>query len=358
MGHFGRRLALVVNNVRLLLLPERSVPNLGSVVPSRVLARLSDDWQARYGHPVLVVETFVDPQHFQGSVYRASGWSEVGQTQGNGRRARDYYENLARPKRLFVRELVKKARRSLQAEHLKPALAAVEAKVPVRSPLKAAELQSLCAHFRRVPDYRRRLGRYPLFALLGITACAYLAGAPRGQKDLAAFVRRLSSRQCVALSVRRTEQGKYPTPSQPTLSRMFKHVSEQQIEQALLAHQRQVRGEPPPEEIVVLDGKVPGHSGGLNVVTAVTAPNLHYLGSEVVAEKTNEIAAVRALCPRLDLDGRLVSIDALHAQSETARQIGLEHGGDYLLTVKGNQPAAQAAVQAQVPGPASPFLPR
>lgn len=351
-----RRLALVVNNVRFLLLPERTVHNLGSVVLSRILARLSDDWQARYGHPVLVVETFVDPERFQGSVYSASGWTELGLTKGHGRTSRDYYENHDRPKRLFARELVKNALRSLQAEHLKAALAAVEARVPVRSTLKAAELKSLSDHFRGVPEYRRRMGQYPLFALLGITACAYLAGCPRGQKDLAAFARRLSGRQRAALGVRRNAADEYPAPSQPTLSRMFEHVSEAHIEAALLAHQAQVRGAPPEGEIVVLDGKVPKHSGGLNVVTAVTVPGLHYLGSEVVAEKTNEIPAVRALCERLELDGRLVSIDAMHTQTETARQIVLAHGGDYLMTLKANQPAVQTVVQAHVPDPGAPLL--
>lgn len=350
------RLALVANNVRFLLLPDRTVPNLGSAVLGRVLARLSDDWRARYDHPVLVVETFVDPERFQGGVYRASGWTELGRTKGHGRTARDYYEDHDRPKRLFVRELVRNARRNLQAEHLKPALAAVEAKVPVRSTLKAAELQSLADHFRTVPDYRQRIGRYPLFALLGITACAYLAGAPRGQKDLAGFARRLSAAQRAALGVRRTAAGEYPAPSQPTFSRMFDQATPERIEQALLAHQKQVRGAPPADEIVVLDGKVPAHSGGLNVVSAVTAPGLHYLGSEVVAEKTNEIPAVRTLCQRIDLDGRLVSIDALHTQTQTAREIVMEHGGDFLMTVKGNQPTVQAVVQAHVPDPGSPFL--
>lgn len=352
------RLALVVNNVRFLLLPERTVPNLGSAVLSRVLARLSDDWQSRYHHPVLIVETFVDPERFQGTVYHASGWTELGQTKGNARKSRDYYENHDRPKRLFACELVKNARRSLQAEHLKPALAAVAAKVPVRSVLKAAELAALSDQFRAVPDYRSRLGQYPLFALLSITACAYLADAPRGQKDLAAFAGRLSSRQRAALGVRRTAAGEYPAPSQPTFCRMFKHVAEAQIEQVLLAHQRQVRGAPPEGDIVVLDGKVPGHSGGLNVVTAITSPSLHYLGSTVVADKTNEIPAVRELCQRLELAGRLVSIDALHTQTETARAIVLEHGGDFLMTVKANQPSVQAAVQLHVPDPGSPFLPR
>ncbi len=353
-----RRLAMVVNNVRFLLLPERAVPNLGSVVLSRVLARLNADWQERYGHPVLIVETFVDPERFQGTVYRAAGWTELGRTQGHGRKSRDYYENHDRPKRLFARELEPHARRSLQAEHLKPALAAVEAKVPVRSTLKAAELKSLAEHFRAVPDYRRRIGQYPLCTLLAITAAAYLADAPRGQKDLARFARRLSAAQRCALGVRRTEQGEYPAPSQPTFSRLFARVAPEHIEQALLAHQRQVRGAPPADEIVVFDGKVPGHSGGQNVVTAVTAPGLYYLGSEVVAEKSNEIPAVRTLCQRVDLDGRLVSLDALHTQAQTAREVVLAHGGDYLLTVKGNQPGVQAVVQAQVPDPGSPLLPR
>ncbi len=92
------------------------------------------------------------------------------------------------------------------------------------------------------------------------------------------------------------------------------------------------------------------------MVTAVSAPGLHYLGSVVVPEKTNEIPAVHDLCERLDLQGRLVSIDALHTQTQTARAVVLEHGGDYLLTVKANPPGLQATVQAQVPDPSSPFL--
>jgi hypothetical protein len=351
-----RRLAFVANNVRFLLLPQRTVPNLGSAALSRVLARLSDDWQERYEHPILIVETFVDPERFQGTVYRASGWTELGRTKGHGRRARDFYENHGKPKRLFVRELAPHARRNLQAAQLKPALAPVEAKVPVRCTLKVPQLESLSALFRQVPDYRRRLGRYPLFALLGITAAAYLAGSPRGQKDLKGFAGRLSSAQRRALGVRCNEDGRCSAPSQPTFSRMFKHVAEREIEAVLLTHQRQVRGVPDPDDIVVLDGKEPKHSGGQNVVTAISAPGLHYLGSVVVPEKTNEIPAVRELLGRIDVQGKLVSIDALHTQDETARDIVLKHGGDFLLTAKANQPSVKAAVQTHVPDPASLFL--
>jgi hypothetical protein len=80
-----RRLSLVVNNSRFLLLPNKTVPNLGTKTLRLVLDRLSDDWQARYGHPVLVVETFVDPTQFCGTVYTASGWTELGRTDGWGR---------------------------------------------------------------------------------------------------------------------------------------------------------------------------------------------------------------------------------------------------------------------------------
>ena len=101
-----RRLALVVNNSRFLILPDGSVPNLGSRVLRLTLDRLSADWQTHYGHPVLVVETFVDPEEFCGTVYTANNWVELGQTDGWGRHQRDYYVAHDKPKQLFVRELV------------------------------------------------------------------------------------------------------------------------------------------------------------------------------------------------------------------------------------------------------------
>jgi hypothetical protein len=111
-----RRLSLVANNSRFLILPERSVPNLGSRVLSLTLGRLSGDWQNRYGHRVEIVETFVDPEQFCGTVYTASGWTELGQTDGWGRVRRDYYVKHDKPKRLFARALHPQSGRRLQAE--------------------------------------------------------------------------------------------------------------------------------------------------------------------------------------------------------------------------------------------------
>ncbi len=351
-----RRLSLVANNLRFLLLPDRTFPNLGTRCLRLVLARLSQDWQARYGHPVLIVETFVDPEQFCGTVYTANGWEELGPTDGSGRHQRDYYVRHDKPKRLFVRELVRKARRSLQAEHLKPALALVEAQAGPRSRHTTQEIQSLVQHLKQVPDYRARIGTYPLWSLLAIYLLAVLCGAPRGSKDLATFARKLSQPQRRALGIRR-RQGRYPAPSQPTFWRLLEEIDGAQLQQVLLQVQAQLRGPAPKNELIALDGKAPKHGGGQSVLTAVCVPSQYYLGSAMVDTKTNEIPVAQALFPDLDLNGRWVSLDALHTQTQTGRDIVLEGGGDYLLTVKDNQLKLHQTLQKLVPAPQADFPP-
>jgi hypothetical protein len=351
-----RRLSLVANNIRFLLLPDQTFANLGTRSLRLVLARLSQDWQARYGHPVLIVETFVDPDQFCGTVYRANGWEELGPTDGSGRHQRDYYVRHDKPKRLFVRELVRKARRSLQAEHLKPALAMVEAKAGLRSRHTTKEIQSIVEHLEQVPDYRARIGTFPLWSLLAIYLLAVLCGAPRGSKDLAKFARKLSQPQRRALGIR-LRQGRYPAPSQPTFWRLLEQIDGAQLEQVLRQVQEQLRGPAPKNELIALDGKEPKHGGGQSVLTAVCVPSQYYLASAMVDTKTNEIPVAQKLFPDLDLNGRLVSLDALHTQTETARDIVLEGGGDYLLTVKDNQLKLHQNLQKLLPAPQADFPP-
>src|SRR5438093_5318307 len=298
-----RRLALVANNSRFLLLPERTVPNLGSKVLGLVLERLGTDWQVRYGHPVLVVETFVDPEQFCGTVYTANGWEELGRTDGWGRDSRDYYGKHDRPKRLFAREVCKNARRSLQAEHLKADLALVENRTIPRCSKRVAEIRALTDHFKNVPEYRDRIESYPLWSLLTLILLAMLCGAPRGQKDLAKFARRLTQRQRRALGIRRNPKGDYPAPCQSTFCRLLQRVDVAKVNQVLQAIQEQIRGKPPARELIVLDGKEPNHGGGESVLTAVCVPSQYYLGSDLVDQKTNEIPVARELFGQLDLAG-------------------------------------------------------
>lgn len=350
------RLPLVVNNIRFLLLPDRTFPNLGTRALRIVLARLSRDWQATYDHPVLIVETFVDPEQFCGTVYTANGWQELGRTDGSGRHQRDYYVRHDKPKRLFVRELCRNARRSLQAEHLKPALAVVEAKAGPRSHHSAKEIKSIVDCLKQAPEYRARIESYPLWSLLAIYFLAVLCGAPRGSKDLAKFARRLSQAQRRALGIR-PRHGRYPAPSQPTFWRLLQEVNGTRLEQILLSVQEQLRGPAPKDQLIALDGKEPKHGGGQSVLTAICVPSQYYLGSAIVDTKTNEIPVARQLFEDLDLKGRLVSLDALHTQTDTAREIVLEAGGDYLLTAKDNQPTVHQNIQKLLPAPKADFPP-
>src|SRR6266853_4708020 len=89
----ARRLSFVVNNSRFLVLPERQrYPNLASRVLAMCLRRLSADWRERWGHPVLVVESFVDESRYRGTCYRACGFEAVGPTEGFRRASRDFYQ--------------------------------------------------------------------------------------------------------------------------------------------------------------------------------------------------------------------------------------------------------------------------
>ena len=351
-----RRLPLVVNNCRFLLLPDKTFPNLASRCLGLCLQRLSADWQARYGHSVVVVETFVDPEQFSGTVYSASSWQELGQTDGFGRVRRDFYVEHHKPKRLFARELCKNARRSLQADQLKPVWALVEAKTRPRCTQSPGQIRSLMEHLKRLPDYRQRIGVYPLWSLVAIALLAHLCGAPRGQKDLAKFAKGMSQAQRRALGVRHQPNG-YPAPSQPTFCRMMKHIDDEALEQVILQTQGQIRGPTPAPELIVLDGKQPKHGGGQSMLTAVCVPSQYYLGSAMVDTKTNEIPVARELFKKLDLDGRKVSLDALHTQDHTARDLVLEHGADYLLTVKANQPTVRANIEKLVPSLPASFSP-
>lgn len=89
------RLHLITNNVRFLLLPWVRVEHLASKVLALSVRGLSGCWQARYGHPVYLAETFVDVSRFAGTCYRAANWSLVGTTQGHAKRGNAYHRHGA-----------------------------------------------------------------------------------------------------------------------------------------------------------------------------------------------------------------------------------------------------------------------
>lgn len=81
----GRSLGGIVNNTRFLIFRWVRVPELATHILSLVSRRIGQDWQAKYGQPIWLLETFVDRQRFAGTCYRAANWIDLGQTQGRGR---------------------------------------------------------------------------------------------------------------------------------------------------------------------------------------------------------------------------------------------------------------------------------
>jgi len=104
-------LQFVVNNARFLIMPWVRSQNLASHLLSRVVKRLPQDWESRYGYRPVLLETFVGEQ-FRGTCYRAANWIDVGQTQGRGKL--DRWKRCALPvKRIFLYSLCRGFRRRL-----------------------------------------------------------------------------------------------------------------------------------------------------------------------------------------------------------------------------------------------------
>jgi len=80
-----RNIRFLAYNTRFLILPWVEVPHLASHILSRMARRLSPDWERAYGHPIYFLETFVDPERFRGTCYRAANWVLLGRTTGRGK---------------------------------------------------------------------------------------------------------------------------------------------------------------------------------------------------------------------------------------------------------------------------------
>ena len=105
-----------------------------------------------------------------------------------------------------------------------------------------------------------------------------------------------------------------------------------------------------------MDGKELLNSQGVAIVSAYAVKSGRWLGSELVAAGSNEIPAAQVLLRRAPIEGMLVTADALHTQTETARLLVQERGADYLLTVKGNQAGVAQTLSTLYPQLPDPFF--
>lgn len=109
-----RRLGYITNNTRFLILPWVCVPHLASHLLGRATRRLSADWRRKYGHPIYLLETFVDTSRFLGVCYRAANWIYTGQTTGRTRQNKTMIAQ-APPKAVWLYPLREDFRQALCA---------------------------------------------------------------------------------------------------------------------------------------------------------------------------------------------------------------------------------------------------
>ena len=141
-------------------------------------------------------------------------------------------------------------------------------------------------------------------------------------------------------------------PSHDTFTRVFARIDPQAFQERFLrwvTSLREVIG----AEVIAIDGKSARRShqrgkgtgiGPLRLVSAWATKNRLVLGQRKVAEKSNEMTAVPELLRLLDINGCIITVDALNTQKEIANEIR-EQGADYLLALKDNHPKLHAQVQ-------------
>lgn len=343
------RLHLLAQNSRFVVLVDRTQwPNLASRSLALVCQRLSQDWQQAYGHPIAAVESFVDSQLFRGTAYKATSWQLLGETDGFGRVAEDFYTPHDRPKQLWVKSLVQDAPALLSAEVLPEAWRAYEKPC---CGISCAHLPSLFDLFRvGLTDSRKGQGkRHRLATLYTIIACAKLSGLPGGYRALYLFARTLSKPQRRALHCWiNPRTGEYEVPSETSFFRALKIVTVEQIQAIIDPWLDEKLGPVSPDELVAIDGKTLNPSG-VHLVSAIRVRSQRCVAVKAVADKSNEITAVRQLLDRPELEGCLVEMDALNTQDETVRKLLHEKGADYIVSLKDNQPTLAATAQTLLP---------
>jgi predicted transposase YbfD/YdcC len=339
------RLHLVVNNARYLILPWVRQPNLASRVLGANLRRLSADWQAVYGHPVLLAETFVDLSRFQGTCYRASNWVCVGQTKGWSRHGANYKEH-GQPKAVFLYPLHRRALQQLRASLATPDMTGEENTMTLdvdKLPLEGEG--GLFSVFTTFTETRKARGlRYPLQSVLALAACAVLAG----QRNFVAIAEWAADQTKEQLKRLGCRYGR--PPKERTFRRVLKYVVDaEEVDKKLglwVAEQQPLlKGMGIAIDGKTLRGSRDGEKKGVHLLSAVVQGPAVVVAQTHVSDKTNEIPRIKPLLAELDLEGTVVTADALHTQKETARYLVEDKRADYVLTAKDNQPTMREDIE-------------
>lgn len=206
-----------------------------------------------------------------------------------------------------------------------------------------ARRRSMVDYFSEIPDPRmERTKQHGLVDIICLSVLAVIAGA-EGWEDIEAFGR---DKHTWLKKYLRLPNG---IPSHDTISRVFRLLKPAEFEAAFLAWIKSLHEELG-TRLIAVDGKTLRGShdrqtmkSALHMVSAWSVENHVVLGQQIVDGKTNEITAIPKLLEMLELNGAIVSIDAMGCQKEIARTI-IAGGGNYVLAVKDNQPSLHAAI--------------
>ena len=245
--HQYDRLHLVANNSRFLILPQHHQNNLASKVLSLCKRRIQDDWVDRFGYPLLLMETFVDPSRFVGTIYRAANWEFIGKSKGYQRIRNGYSKSRHIPKLVFVQALQSNTRKLLSG----PSLTNQYKTGGARIKLTAEQMRSLPGFFREIKDPRRKQGqRHRIHTVLAIAAGAVLCGM-RGYKAISDWSQALSPRMRERFGCR-VQKGKRIVPSEGTIRDLLIRIEPVELDQALQKWNAQYGAI---DESLAIDGK-------------------------------------------------------------------------------------------------------
>jgi hypothetical protein len=245
--HQYDRLKLITNNSRFLILPGWHFPNLASRILSLCQKRLLADWQAVFGHPIVLLETFVDPQRFRGTIYKAANWIYVGDTKGFHRTRQGYSAKPHSPKMVFLKPLIS----DVQALLSQPILAPTYRTGGTKIMLSAQQMESLPDFFSDIPDPRRAQGRrHSLSTVLAIAAGATLCGM-RGYLAISDWAKSLGQKARERFGCR-YQNKRYFVPSLNTIRDVLIRVDPVHLDRVL---QRWNQAYGQEDESLAIDGK-------------------------------------------------------------------------------------------------------
>ena len=322
-------------------LPDVHIQNLASRILGQNLRRLSADWEAAYGHPILIAETFVDTSRFRGTCYKAAGFLPLGETRGFRRNGGKYYLH-GQPKTILVRPLRPDARQLLADPFSNPTLFKEEGiMVDIRN-LDIDGKGGLIEYLRLVPDHRKKRGiRHRTISILAVSVCAVLSGA-KNYIAIAEWADRSSQSMLTKLWCPKSNKtGKRVPPSEPTIRRFLGEADVEAVDKTVDAwFERQAMREK--DRVIAIDGKTLKASARkgerqVHLLSALLHHEQVVIAQVQVDAKSNEIPAVKLLLEPLDIQGAVVTADAMHTQNNTATFIVHEKKADYFFTVKDNQ---------------------